>query len=228
MICTVAECRREAVGRGYCENHYRSIRRHGDPLKRVKNPPGAFQHCTAEGCAGRVLARGLCNKHYSRMRAHGDANATVTPKAGDGEPLCWLLKAIDTETDECLEWPFSKANGYGKLWIGGELWIAPRYVCIVVHGEPGSPELQAAHDCGNRPCVNKRHVKWKTPAENEADKFVHGTRGLGDKSPGHKLTESQAREILHALGAHVAIARTFGVSRRTVGAIKSRLIWRHL
>ncbi|WP_292637037.1 hypothetical protein [Mesorhizobium sp.] len=48
-----------------------------------------------------------------------------------------------------------------------------RLVCEEVHGPPPSPDHEAAHSCdnGDLGCATKRHLSWKTPKENTADKF---------------------------------------------------------
>ena len=51
---------------------------------------------------------------------------------------------------------------------------AHRVVCALVHGEPSTPDLEAAHSCDNPPCINPRHLSWLTRAQNIADSYARG------------------------------------------------------
>jgi hypothetical protein len=70
------------------------------------------------------------------------------------------------ETDECVTWPFSRnRDGYPS----GQ---KHRWVCEKVNGPSPSARHVAAHSCdrGHEGCINKRHLEWKTHAENMRDK----------------------------------------------------------
>ena len=125
-------------------------------------------------------------------------------------------------------WPYGKnENGYGQLRVGVRQRRAHQYVCEKVHGEAPSGEYQVAHSCGNRACVNPRHLRWATPAENTADKVIHGTQQIGERNGQARLREFQVREILRLKGIQTqrAIAEKFCVSQFTIAQIHRRKAW---
>lgn len=178
--------------------------------------------CRIEGCDAPLVARGLCNRHYVRVRKHGDPMVTRCDQSNRGRPLSWMRDvALVFDGDGCLEFPYSKSNGYGQFWHNGRLWKAHRWVCQMTHGKPPKERMAAAHFCGNRSCVNPRHIRWATYAENNDDKIAHGTLGS-------KLSESEVRAILRDSRSHKLIAADFGISRAMVSHIKRRDAWAHV
>lgn len=73
-ICTVSDCGKPTVGRGYCRTHYNRWHTHGDPLhERAKIPtcyvPDCNRPTSSKTTSGGL---GLCSAHYRRMKRHGD------------------------------------------------------------------------------------------------------------------------------------------------------------
>jgi len=86
---------------------------------------------------------------------------------------------------ECLTWPYSKdGHGYGQLFRDGRNLSVSRLICIEVNGPPPGPDYDAAHSCdnGHLACVAKRHIVWKTHAENMLDQKGKRKR-RGDRAP---------------------------------------------
>jgi hypothetical protein len=97
----------------------------------------------------------------------------------------FISAALAAELDACILWPFArrKSSGYGAYDIceGGKKTSLDihRHVCRLAHGEP-APGEQAAHRCGNKLCINPRHLYWGDALANMADAKRHGTlRGGG-------------------------------------------------
>jgi hypothetical protein len=138
---------------------------------------------------------------------------------GKGANLLWLRERVSYQGDECLIWPFAIVRGYGQLQYRGKITRASRVMCIEAHGEPPTPEHQAAHDCGNCACVNPTHIRWKTPSENQLDKRKHGTFYNGGRRKRLSDREVMAIRLLHGSRTQDKIAEMFGVSRRNIGMI---------
>lgn len=190
-----------------------------------------FRACSVPGCNGnahgsRHGSKGYCSKHYQKFRAHGNPLGVRTE---DGEPMRFYLNvALCHESDDCLLWPYSKdRGGYGCLYKDGRVQGTHRVLCIDAHGEPPTPEHEAAHSCGNSLCCNPKHLSWKTPLENSSDKLLHGTHNRGERSGKSKLTEEQVREIKSLKGqiSGYRLSKKFGVRSGTIDAIFSGRSW---
>jgi hypothetical protein len=128
--------------------------------------------------------------------------------------------------NSCVVWPFSRnRKGYGEVRINSKTRLAHRIICIRVHGDPPTPDHEAAHLCGkgHEGCVNPHHLAWKTCAENNADKLAHGTHNRGDKHCFAKLTNDQVRQLRaehpFRTETYVKIAARLGVNESTLRAI---------
>jgi hypothetical protein len=76
--------------------------------------------------------------------------------------------------------------------------------------------------------VTRRHLSWKTPKENNADKLDHGTHSRGERNGRAILNEAQVREIRALKGKLLQreIGAMFGVSQVRVSAIHRRKQWK--
>lgn len=187
--------------------------------------------CSVSGCERGTYARGWCEAHYARWRraGHLDAHIPITPVTPKGQTLVWLKDHAAHASDECLLWPFAlNRKGYGVLTVNGVQLTAHRLMCREAHGDPRSISLHAAHLCGDPRCVNPRHLRWATAAENYADAIEHGTVKWGERHPNAKLTCEQVREARRRLSAGettASIARRLNVNRETIGDIKRGKSW---
>lgn len=194
-----------------------------------------FKACSVDGCNGSAHtdgggARGWCSMHVQRWRKHGTPLGIGNTSRGQARE--YLEKtALPYQGGECLIWPFSRNQwGYGTtLRPDGKHWLVSRYICTALHGEPPSPKYEAAHSCGNGHlgCVTPSHLSWKTPLENSADKFIHGTTRAGERSPNAKLSEMQVKEIMSMRETATSryLAKVYGVGKTTISAIWSGKKW---
>lgn len=69
-ICSVGDCDKRAVARGWCETHYSRWRAHG--TTDLTRPVGSYRQdpvkCQVEGCDGRSQCRKMCDRHYQQWR----------------------------------------------------------------------------------------------------------------------------------------------------------------
>lgn len=142
-------------------------------------------------------------------------------------------KYTEGEPDEC--WPWTAAtdkDGYGIFW-GGERYPhngvakmvkATRYGWERLHG-PIPPEHLVCHSCDNPPCQNPRHWFLGTNSVNVADMMEKG-RARAVRGEQHYLAQLSDAEVEEArskytgaYGQQTALAREYGISRRTMARI---------
>jgi hypothetical protein len=154
-------------------------------------------------------------------------------KARKGQLLGWIKDHATHTRDECLKWPFNiSADGYGRVNYPdykGTKMTASRVMCIIAHGNPPSERHEAAHSCGNgnKGCVNPRHLRWATKAQNERDKILHGTSNRGHRQHKSKLTQADVQQIRAAYPEkkQQELADEYGIDQSTVSDIVRRRRW---
>lgn len=185
--------------------------------------------CSVPGCGDRATSRGMCGMHYQRWRRNGDP--LVRRGIGNGEALRFFQDVVLAyDGDDCLIWPFATdGHGYGKLWKDGALRVVSRLVCEDEHGPALFSDYVAAHSCGrgHEACVARSHLSWKSPAENMADKLVHGTHMRGERNHTTQIARDAVREIKNLFGKlpPKQIAKQFGVTVDVVYQIRSGRSW---
>lgn len=88
------------------------------------------------------------------------------------------------------------------------------------------------HSCDNPRCCNPKHLFLGTQQDNVDDCVAKGRHSHGERHPRAMLTEDDVRQILAARGGPrgtgASLAREFGVSKATIGAIWNGRNWRHV
>jgi hypothetical protein len=185
------------------------------------------QICPIEECGRPSVAikGGLCRAHRIRKWRYGDplgGGPHITPP---GLKMKFIEEALECQHNDCLEWeyPYNLSTGYPEISIDDATVSAHRYVCRKAHGEPAEEKLVAAHNCGNRRCMNPNHLRWATYAENEADKHLHGTSLKGKPGRMIKLTEEDliAIRALRGVKPQHEIAKEYGVHQVTISEIQT-------
>lgn len=185
--------------------------------------------CCEAGCTRPVKCRNLCNAHYQQALKAG--RKTDGPGTNHGAPLLFIEEvARRWDRDECLLWPFSTSDsGYALVWLEGRMTRVSRILCSEEHGPAPSDRHEAAHGCGkgHRGCINRHHLRWATPSENQADRIRHGTSNRGARHGLSKLSTNDVRRIreLARTRTRTAIADEFGLSVSTVCGIVNGKSW---
>lgn len=189
--------------------------------------PKTYERCTIDGCEKSHWALGFCRAHYNRNLRHGDPLAYGSKKRKHRPPVAFLESAFAYSSDECLPWPHGVNRfGYGLINVDGRSTLVSRLICKRSHGEPPAEKTDAAHSCGNPNCVNPRHIRWATRAENMADKERHGTTPRGSQNGHAKLLEADVRSIrAQPNRSYIELAREFGVAKGTIVNIRLRNTW---
>jgi hypothetical protein len=131
--------------------------------------------------------------------------------------------------DACWPWMGRTTAGYGHMSVFGKECLVHRMVYRYVTGQdPG--ELAVLHTCDNPSCCNPRHLWLGTWADNNRDRAQKKRSAdvRGEKSPSAKLTEKDARYILHSKETCEALAKRFGVCISLPSKIRTGRLWSHV
>jgi DNA-binding transcriptional regulator YiaG len=75
--------------------------------------------------------------------------------------------------------------------------------------------------------MTKKHLGWKTPAQNQRDRIKDGTDSKGVRNGRAKLTLRNVKEIRQAKGkvSQNRLAVLFGIHQTTVSKIQRNQLW---
>lgn len=193
------------------------------------NPSGLCQ-C---GCGQKTpIAKKTCKaqntikgKHIRFVTGHG----SCIPLA----ERFWVRVKI-AGPDDCWEWTGSGVpKGYGTLCEGRWKRHYAHRLSYELHFGPIPDGFEVLHTCDNPPCCNPAHLYIGTAHDNMQDCLKRGRHNppRGTRSAHAKLTDETVRAIrqAHASGVSCAeLARQYGVSVSTIGAVARRGSWQHI
>lgn len=142
--CSIPDCGRLVVGRGWCPTHYNRWKRHGDPNYVRPERPAPPRRLTQ------------LEKFWSRINQNGP----IPPHLPTLGP-CWV-------------WTRGTASaGYGRMrWRGGYEY-AHRIMWILAN-DAIPDGLWILHKCDNPLCCRPEHLFLGTPLDNVIDRNAKG------------------------------------------------------
>jgi hypothetical protein len=104
-----------------------------------------------------------------------------------------------------------------------------RMVLEAFVGPAPGPGHHGAHANGTKTDNRLENLRWATPAENNADKILHGTVNNGERNGGSRLTACQVKKIRAAFAAGEKsgiVASRYGISARHARKIRLGAKWK--
>ncbi len=170
--CSIEDCERPVLNRGWCNRHYLRWRRHGRPTGggQLRRPAGATERCLADGCERPRRCLAWCAMHYARYSRHGTVAKPSTAERFwsrvQKTETCWLWTGTITPA------------GYGRVKINGTNVPAHRYAYELTRGPvPNGMTLdhcchnedvacQGGPQCLHRRCVTPSHLEVASSRDN--------------------------------------------------------------
>lgn len=91
-------------------------------------------------------------------------------------------------------------------------------------------KICALHSCNNRKCVNSKHIRPGTNADNTRQRDEEGRHRIlrGSEHGMAKLTEADIRKIRKDRRTQQAIADDYGITDVNISYIQKRKTWKHV
>jgi hypothetical protein len=143
----------------------------------------------------------------------------------------WMrfMEKVEIQENGCWIWTRHIGHGgYGRFQLHGKMRDCHRLILEEKLGRPVHKHLLTRHLCGVNECCSPDHLEEGTQKQNMADKLIHGTHICGEKIWNAKLTGNDIRAIRQDPRSNREIAKSYGVDRTTVSAIKRRIDWKHI
>lgn len=156
----------------------------------------------------------------------------ILPKFPDLNVLAQRLEkhSIPEPNSGCFLWLASVNEwGYGTLRWHGATRRAHRLMWELQNG-PITDGRQVLHKCDNPACINPKHLRIGTNADNVADKVSKGRQAKlkGSETGAAKLTEKEVLEIRASSKTQRALGLKYGVTQSAIHCILARKCWTHI
>jgi hypothetical protein len=139
------------------------------------------------------------------------------------------MALFTTISDNCWIWnDLRSPGGYGVVSDKGRTEFAHRAAWRLAHGEVPEGMVIMHIICHNPACVRVDHLGLGTQSDNIRGMYAAGRGANGSRHHMAKLTEDDAKLILHSKERTAILAQRHGVSESLVKQIRSRKIWKHI
>lgn len=144
------------------------------------------------------------------------------------------IKDRTEELGECWIWQQGTSNGLPQMKVKGCACKLVRRIVVAIDGRPAEPGQPVAVTCGEKLCVNPKHLKPSTTravARRAARKgawkgMVRCARIAATKRASGKLTIEIAREIRLSEEPGPALAKKYGVDRSLITRVRAGKAWK--
>lgn len=135
-----------------------------------------------------------------------------------------FLTKVD-KTDTCWLWTGClDKDGYGMFFLNKKCQKTHR-ISFILHGGLIPDGHVIRHKCRNRNCVNPDHLETGTQADNLRDTIRDGMTNRRIKSPQHKLTEDQVKQIRISNKSNRELGNEYNIHEVSVARIKTKKSW---
>jgi hypothetical protein len=185
-VCSVENCERDMVARGWCGGHYDRWRRTGEVQASEPLPAGHRTECAAQACSEAAVTRGYCGRHYRQVLRNGE----VQPDRA--EPgACSVAGCAGTATERG--------------------WCHAHYLRWLRRGDVAADtplRARRAPDCSVEGCTRAssarrlcgtHYARWRKSGDAEPDRPVRVVSGDGWLSHGY-WNLPVPDELLHLTG----------------------------
>jgi hypothetical protein len=131
----------------------------------------------------------------------------------------------------CYFWTASQQTGrYGQFNYRGKIMLAHHFSFEMATGDKLAPGEKLLHSCDHPLCVNPKHVRKGTSADNSKDMVEKGRSAYGDKHGLAKLTWLEVDDMRSKYESNKYrisdLARLFHISQSQVSLIVHNKVWK--
>lgn len=142
---------------------------------------------------GNIRVTAASSLTEAAAKGYGISCGCIRRDKADPDLLFWMRTK---KVGDCIEWQGARTRqGYGQVTIGRAHLRSHRYAYEQCVGPIG--DLMVCHKCDNPACVRPEHLFLGTAKDNVRDMVSKDRHLFGEKGNGAKLTETQAKEIIH-------------------------------